>query len=490
MKQSDLAALRKLARVARGAFSVEAFAAGHGPQLAFMRDRSQWIHVMCARQSGKSWGCDGILFDNALASPQSTNLLLGIKGTGVRTNNWEPVWKRLCDKYAVDPALHNETRMMTAFPNGARVMFAGTDDLSNVKKYLGNRLDHGVVIIDEGQDQPDSVFRYILTTLLPPMLTPTSRVIAAGVLPDVEAGYFYELSTAKGWSHHEWGRAANVHTPEAMGQLAAYMQAHGLSEDDPQIQRDWFMKRVWDPKATAYTYSRDRNGYTADLLPIDLVLPSGAAMAACPFPGVDTFSAAIDPGSGDRFSVEVNGWGSSYAGVQHVFDWASERGARLTWGQVAPILGFVQDTYGPVFWRYDAGSSKNELDLFVQDYGIPAIKAAEKADLPGQVRRVNDLLLTGKYRVMIGSRLEEDYQKARWDKDARARGLWKWASQWHPDPSESSRYSLRDYFDSYQAPVERTEEQEMLQRHLRRQAIPQRDRDADKLGLGDYDEAI
>ncbi|HEY6854061.1 MAG TPA: hypothetical protein VI139_07435, partial [Gemmatimonadales bacterium] len=198
-------------------FSLEALAGEHAPQLAAMRDLANWIHLMCARQSGKTWADLGILLDNGIARPNSIGLFLGLKGTGVRIAAWT-VWRRLCERFSID-AVHNETEMRTTFPNGARVMFAGTDDLTNIKKYLGNRLDGGVVIIDESQDQPDAVLRYLLKTLLPPMCTPTTRVILSGVLPDVPAGYFYELAAdkplaeapelaqSKGWSHHEWGRA-------------------------------------------------------------------------------------------------------------------------------------------------------------------------------------------------------------------------------------------------------------------------------------------
>jgi hypothetical protein len=93
-----------------------------------------------------------------------------------------------------------------------------------------------------------------------------------------------------------------------------------------------------------------------------------------------------------------------------------------------------------------------ELDTFGADYGVPLIKAANKSDFPGQVRRVNDLLTRGRAKVMIGSKLEEDYQKARFDADARKRGQWRWSSQWHPDPSEAARYALQAYFDAYREP--------------------------------------
>lgn len=487
-------------------FTVEGFAAGHSKQLRFMTDRSQWIHVMCARQSGKTWGDLGIMLDNALNQPGSTNVLLGLKGTGVKVSNWFPLWKPICERFGVPDRCHNETLMMTTLDNRSRVMFAGTDDLTNVKKYLGNRLANGVFIIDESQDQPDGTLRYLLGTLLPPMLTPTSRVILSGVLPDVEAGHFYELSTAKGWSHHEWGRAANVHTPEAMEQLAKYMLDHDLDENDPQIQRDWYMRRVWDPKATAYHYKAARNGYQPeppewleDVLGTleaagvpyahwmkDEAVRHGL-MVSQPPPWMTEFSVAIDPGSTDRFPIEVVGWGEASPEVRQVFEWSPPRGARVTWGQVAPILGVIRERFNPGNWFYDAGGSNVELDAFAADYDIPVIKAARKVDLPGQVRRTNDLYEQGRLKLMVGSAAEQDVQRARWDKEARARSQWKWDSQWHPDPSEAKRYALQGYFNEHVAPAPPKSSNELRREaHERRhRPRPSYERDAAAIGMAE-----
>lgn len=255
----------------RKTFTPERFAAGHKPQLCLIKDRSPWIHVLCDRQSGKTWGDIGMMADNATRYPGSPNVFLGLKGTGINFSVWEPLWKPLCEKYQLKVKLNN-TIMLAKFANGSRAIFAGTDDLSNVKKYLGNRLKNGLFIIDESQDQTDQVLTYLLKTLLPPMLTPTSRVVLSGVLPDTPVGLFLALAErdeasgtggkGKGWSHHGWGRFSNVHTPEAREQLAKYMRDHDIDENDPQIQRDWLgCKRVWDLKATAYKYRPERNGY-------------------------------------------------------------------------------------------------------------------------------------------------------------------------------------------------------------------------------------
>lgn len=466
-------------------FDLDAFCGGHEYQLAVAHDMSPWQHLECARQSGKTEICDGILLDNALTrNPGSTNLFLGLTGVAVRTMNWEPKWRRrLCDPAGVPDRCHNSTRMMTELPNRSRVLFAGTDDLTHVKTFLGNSLPGGVVVLDEGQDQKTDVLRYILEQLLPPMLTPTTRVILAGVLPDVEAGYFHDLAlpaddparkyfdlalpngeTARvsdvrgvkrnGWTLYEWGRAANVHTPGAMAAHDQYLRDRGLTWDDPQTARDWLMRRVWIKDALAYGYDRDRNGYTPtraawedELLQKlqELGIPVQCLMAAVPMPGVDTFSVGIDPGQADRFPVEVWGWGKGCPVVQHVFDFTPPRDANLSWGKVARVLKYVSKHYPTGWCFYDAGTSRGpEIDNFARDTGFHVIAAAKKTDRKGQIRRVKNLFAERRAVVMIDSACEEDFRKARFGTDGR-----DWHPSWHPDPSEAARYALAPYFDTY-----------------------------------------
>jgi hypothetical protein len=484
-------------------FTIERFAAGHVPQLKAMRDRSPWIHVLCDRQSGKTWFDIGAITANMLERPRSKNVFLGLVGTGLRFSVW-PIWKEHCERWGLcDDNAHNETLMLTKFPNGSRVIIGGTDDLKNVKKFLGNRMAGSVVVIDEAQDQVDSMLRYLLRQLLPPMLTKTSRVILSGVLPDVPSGTFLDLAErdeqsgtggkGPGWSHHSWGRFANVHTPEARQQLADYKEHHQLTDDDPQIQRDWLgCRRVWDLKATAYKYRQDRNGYVperpawlddeiADLEAAGVPYAHDTredaegvrcgVMAAEPPEWMTEFSVAIDPGAADRFPVEVEGWGEGSREIRQVFEYSPPRGAGLTWGKVAPVLAIIQRRYGPIHWRYDAGGSKVELDAFDADYQIPVIHAAKKVDAAGQIRRVNDLYEQGRKKVMIGSALEQDCQRARGARQPG--GAWKWTGEYHPDPSEADRYATEPYIDTYKPPPSdeektRQEREERRARHERR----------------------
>jgi hypothetical protein len=432
----------------------------HESQLRVVLDGAPYVILLCSRRAGKTAGLGRKTLLKAISRPRQNILYVGLSKPHARKFFWNEVWKPLLETFNV-PHKRLEDEMTTTFPNGSIVYVSGTDDIRHIESFLGNRLN--MAIVDEAQSSPSSVLVPLTTRILPNALLDDmdnpGQLIMAGTVPDVNAGRFMDVWNEGKWSRHNWSRFENPYLKNQEGALATFLSGNpGLTRESPEVQREWFGRFVFDSSATAYTYDRDLNGYRPTLpdwlAETQLEIPQGSRLfAAKPLPGIEYFSCALDPGSIDRASVQVNGWGRTTPTVQHVFDWTSSRGAQLSWDAMGRILGLVVKRFNVGWWSYDAGSSKNELDTFGRLYGVPAVKAANKADLIGQVRLANSLLVSGKYKVMIGSALEEDYQKARWDADARAKGQWRWASAWHPDPSEASRYSLAPYFDAYVKPA-------------------------------------
>lgn len=451
----------------------------HTKQLGAGEDRAPWIHLMCARQSGKSRIDLGILFDNAVTNAGTTGIFLGLIGGAVKFSMFEPIWKPLCARFGIDDKCHNNTNMVTTFPNGSRVAFAGTDDLTNVRKYLGNSFPGGVFIVDECQDQKTSMLVYILTKLLPPTLTSTSRVILSGVLPDAPVGHFYSLATdhelcdhpeeqySKGWSHHEWGRSDNVFQPEALAWLANHKREFNIPDDDPLILRDWFMRRVWDAAATAFGYDDARDGF--DPAPPEwlstLVLPPGRIMAhVAPF-DCTMFLVGSDPaGLRDRYAIEAFAFGEATDKLWHVFEWITEKAADPYQSQTNDVLIEIKRRFPNVIgFVRDHGSAAITDDTLQKEHGI-TVEPAIKADLRARVNRARDLLRAGRLRVMRGSKLAEDMALARWSQTALADGDWRWSwdTAHHPDASDAAVYVLPKYF--FYKPLKLPEPETHLQR--------------------------
>jgi hypothetical protein len=490
------------------AFSCEAFASGHWRQLEVIkaaRTRRR-ILLMMARQAGKSWSAAGIMLDRALQRAGTTSLFMGLTKVAVREAFWVKVWKPLIARFDVE-CTFNETLMLTTFPNGSRVLLTGTDDRSHIKTYLGNRFAGALIVIDEMQDQKPDVVRELLVSILPPMLTPTTTLLLMGVIPEVPGGPFWDESLKESWDQYCWGRvriddewqdatsvpwtwtpeptegapapqprrvwisAINIHTPEAPEQLVNHMTDNGLDLDDPQIMRDWRGVKAFDPGATVYRYNKVRNGYKPTVpawvagiwehprwkeAEIEPPRPEqrGLVLASEPWEGITDFSFAVDPAStSDKLSIEGIGWGRGVRTVQHIFECVTPAGVEWSQGQWATVASIANEHYKTRHWRYDAGSSLNELDNLRRDYKLPVIACAKKADRHGQVRRKNDLLRNGILKVMEGSGWEEDLILCQRDKQAQARGEFEFSTQRHPDPSEAGRYSLQDYYDRPAPPL-------------------------------------
>lgn len=447
----------------------------HKPQLAAITDVSRYQVWMASRRAGKTSGLARRYALNSLARPFGKRVYLALTGGQARDIMWEPIWKPLCaDLGLCTENDHNETRMLTRLPNGSVVKCGGTDDIRAIKKELGAGLDEACV--DECQDQPDELLTDLIDRILSNTLTDRrGTLIAMGVVPEVEAGKFWDLWAKSNWSKHTFSQMENPFIPHAMEELLEYLEHNpGLTIESPIIQRERFGRMVFDRTLTAYRYTSSLNGYKpedpdwfsgreewlterfpeADLKYIDRTAApaDGKArfgmMAAVPHQGITRFAASVDQARQDRVSVNVIGWGEETPEVQHVFEWSTPRNAHLVMSQIAPIMSLAQEHYDIESWSMDG--VQNELDTFASDYGIGTVKAPNKADLPGQVRRQNDLLTKGWSKVMEGSATEEDLGKARWDKGLRAKGKFEWASQWHPDPSESWRYSHAAYHNTWE----------------------------------------
>lgn len=475
-------------------FTLESIARGsngklHERQLAYMRSLARWIMLMCSRRAGKTFGIAGRYARRSTAKPNGNRAYIALTKDQARSIMWEPIWKPLCQRWSLcGPDAHNETRMVTTFGNGSVVRFTGSDDIKHIATELGAALDEAT--IDESQDQPPHVLKTLADKILPPALGDRRGTLCiSGVIPDVRVGYFWDTWKGKTWENHNWSMFDNPHFLNPQEIVDEYIAKHpGMTLRSPIILRDYYgddSDDAFDANATAYQYEPALNGYQPEIPewlarvyetqkdagrdlkfahPMQEDPADGALygmMAAVPMPGIRYFGLALDPGSNsDRASIQGMGWGEATPIVQHVVDWTTPRGARLTTGQMFAVLGLFYRVLtvaagprgGVVRCRYDAGSSQNTIDNLQGDYKIPLVLAAKKSDLSGQIERNRDLLTQGKEKVMFGSSLEQDYKFARRDPNQPTGAPWKWSPQWHPDPSEAGRYAIQDYFDVYEAP--------------------------------------
>jgi hypothetical protein len=329
-----------------------------------------------------------------------------------------------------------------------------------------------MAVLDELQSDP-GLAETLVTDILGPMLDETTkelpipgRLVLAGTVPAVASGFFWntwvnnydedkqETKENSAWYCLGWGRSENNHETFFKERLAAYVHKYGLLETDPIVQRNWFGKRVFDTNATAYKYDRAKNGYVYqpdDSFNPDMFQP-GTIKVAKVAPGLDTFSIGIDPAaSSDRMAVVLWGWSSAApAGIWHVGEWVTERAANALESQYLAVVEAWVRKYNVVSIVWDPGGASTIKDpAFLSEYKLviePAKKG--KGSKKARVDRLKDLLGTGRAHIMIGSALEEDLQKTRFDPEKRAIGKYEWTADCHPDVADAATYALPAYIEA------------------------------------------
>ena len=388
----------------------------------------------------------------ALSTPNANCIYTALTRGQSREVVWRTIWLPMLDHYEIAHK-PNQTNQQSIFPNGSSVVFGGLDDEKHVQTHLGTRLD--LFTPDECQSAPSSLLKKMVERVIGPAISDKAigKICMAGTIPDVAAGYFYEAITNGRWLTRNWSRWDNPFLENQQKALAEHLQVPGLSIDDPIIQRDWFGRLVFDSRATAYRYNRDRNGYTGE-----------------PPRGLDRFAIGIDPGTRDRTAVQMWGWNNRDRRVWHVDEWVTARNAETQLSQIAEKLGEFKKKWGGYLYApfFDWGGSQMTIDTFRKDHGIPVVLAAQKQDLPGQVARFADLLGQGRAMIRIGSALEWDLQNARFDADARIDGRYKWSSDVHPDAADAARYGLQAYVDHFREPLSKTPDLDPFEARMRR----------------------
>lgn len=433
----------------------EELTAGHGPQLdallTLLRSPERFHCWICSRRAGKTEAIVYALLLTALGQDNRSCIYTALTRGQAKESVWRTKWIPLLDRLEIKRK-DNLTNQQTIFENGSSVVFGGLDDRKHIQTFLGSDIE--LFVCDESQSASSSLLRELFEVILAPALSDrgSGRFLFSGTIPQVAAGYFYDAAISGRWTVKRWNRFQNPHLVRQQEALEQTLRVSGLSRTDPIILRDWDGEMVFDPLATAFRYSREKNGYEGS-----------------PPTFLDRFAIGIDPGTRDRTAIELWGWSARTRDVWHVDEWVTERNAGTTWSEIAEHLArFKKECRGFLYPpRFDGGGSQMTVDTFGRDYGIPIVQAAQKIDLPGQVARFADLLGQRRAKIRIGSALEKDLQDARWDGDARQEGRYRWTSDCHPDAADAARYGLQVYVDHFREPPSKTPDLDPFEAKMR-----------------------
>lgn len=429
----------------------------HLKQLALARDLSKRIAACCGRRAGKSTGIVARAIDVCCSIPGAQVYYCTKSFRWAADTIVEPILKPMLKRAGmpVGDFVHEDLQDLTyAFPNGSRIFFLACDDLGDITKFNGKKMQ--LCIVDEMQDLREEVLIEFLTVVVKYCLYDyDGTLILAGIPSEAPVGYWFKAWGNAAYTKHSFTAYDNpLRTKEETDAwVAAECAERGVTVEDPLIQRSIFA--AWVPMTDwlAYKYDSLKNG------------------EGCRFfrqVTKDTvgwrFAIGVDTGSIDRMAIVVIGQSRRDPGVHLVDEWVTGRGADLDFTAIVNQLLAYRTRYRPTSWFIDPAHAGKPLMAELRNrHGFPVDMAAKKTELKGEVDLVNDGLRRGEIKIPPESDVAADMLMTTWDKDKAATNLWAYSTSHHPDPSEAFRYAYKGiYANWYKTPDTRSDEQKLL----------------------------
>lgn len=395
-------------------------------QLAFVQDPADFKLGVTTRRAGKTVACASDLTGTALASDNVIVLYITLSRKNAKRLVW-PELKKLNRDFHIGGDV-NESDLSITYPNGSVLYVLGAKDRTAIEDFRG--LPVKKVYLDEAQSFPEYIRELIDDVLGPALMDHAGQLILIGTPGPVPAGYFFELTKNKAWSHHTWSFFDNPKLPFlARGlthkdMLERELKRRGVAIDDPSIQREWFGKWVVDDNSLVYHYSSAKNHYDS--------LPAGHSW---------TYVLGVDLGYEDADALALLAYSESCPESYLVEEVVTKH----------QDLSSLCDQIDKLKARYDitkivvdtGGLGKKIAEEMGRRYSIPMI-AAEKHRKAEYIELLNDVLRTGKLKIKADSLFAHDAQKVEWDHDRSTPDKKVISNRFHSDICEAVLYAWRE----------------------------------------------
>jgi phage terminase large subunit len=391
-------------------------------QIRFINDEAKFKTAVCSRRAGKTVSCAADLVHTCITNPGVNCAYITItRGTAKRI-----IWKDLISiikKY--DLKVHIDKQDLTfTFDNGSMLYISGADDEGEVEKYRGMRFKK--VYIDEVQSFRSYIAELVNDVIIPALYDLDGSLILIGTPGPVPAGFFYDITQNKEWSHHHWTVYDNpfVGTGKRTVQqiIEEANKVRGIDEQHPTHLRENMGLWVKDDSALVFQISSDRNLYTE-----------------LPNPDKMTYIMGVDIGWTDSDAIAILGYDDINKNVYLVEEYVK---SKQTISQLVAEITYLRDKYKPVRMVMDAGALGKKIQEEIrQRHGIH-MEAAEKHRKLEFIELLNDDLRTGKIKVSKHSRFYEDCFKVQWDRSNPHKP--RISDIFHTDIGDSVLYSWRE----------------------------------------------
>lgn len=389
-------------------------------QLAFIKDEDRFKTAVCSRRSGKTIACAADLMHTALMQKGDVAYITLNRITAKRI-----IWRELLKiNEQFNIGAHADKQELTlTLPNGNIIYVSGAKDSSEIEKFRGLSLRK--VYIDECQSFRSYIQELVEDVIEPALTDYYGKLCLIGTPGPVPAGYFYEASQNRNWSHHKWTMQENPHIALKSGKnpldiIVELAARRNLTINDPSIQREYFGQWIKDVDSLVYRFDPVLN--TVYEVPEKL-----------------TYIFGIDIGYRDADAIAVLGY--SYT-TQKVYLVEEKITTKQDITALVEQITELQKKYKPVKMVMDSGALGTKIQHEItRRHSIP-VEAAEKSRKLEYIKLLNDDLRTGKFKALHGTRFAEDCMLVQWDYDDPAKP--KISDIYHTDVGDAVLYAWRE----------------------------------------------
>ena len=389
-------------------------------QLAFIRDPHKRKTAVCSRRAGKSVGCAADLTYDALTGPGDVAYITLNRRSAKRI-----IWRELLkinDEFKLGAKIDN-TELTLTFPNGNMIHISGAKDEGDLEKLRGMALCK--IYIDECQSFRPYLEYLIDEVLEPSLLDYDGSLILIGTPGPVPAGYFYEQSQNRAWSHHAWTMQDNPWIQRKSGKDPAVLikeiaERRGVELDDPSILREFYGQWVRDNDALVFKFNKSINTFIDAPRELNYVF-------------------GIDIGWKDSDAIAVLGFSERDKHVYLVEEFVAPK---LTISDLVEHVRYLQGIYEPTKIVMDAGALGKKIQEEIRQRHKISVHAAEKTRKHEFIELLNDDLRNSRFKAYDGSRFEQDSYLVQWDYSVPGRP--RISDTYHTDIGDAVLYAWRE----------------------------------------------
>lgn len=418
-------------------------------QARLEEDKSLRKAVRSPRQVGKSTGVMLIVSIRCLEKEMSEWVVVCLTRGAARSIYWEPL-KLLNQSYELGMTFRNQT-MEARFPNGSTVRFLGADNISEIEKIRGSRLNG--VVIDESKSYPILLLdELIYEAVEPALLAKNGELFIIGTPGDSLRGTFYlatvdEPVTFPGpdgktverqsnclygqlpqhpakWSFHRWTAQDNTtRFSDGKGgwftiwdKVQQIMLDNGWTRKTPQAAREYFGDWVPADDKRVYRYRPQLHDYDSRPDPNSYLRHRQWGLPD--LPGEYKTVLGFDLGTRDGTCGVVWAWNVYTDDLWEVYSEKRVRqeGERFPLSELAAWYHELETKYGPfdVATADAGGLGLLALDTLADDHQV-YLEPADKSEKNDAIEVMNDDFDRGRIHIRRNSILSDELDSDRWD---------------------------------------------------------------------------